>query len=312
MSKISVVICTYNRAENLKETLRALDRQITSEDFEIVVIDNNSTDSTKKVIHEFSVSNQRQVRYFFELAQGVSFARNRGIRESAGEFIAFLDDDVIPAENWIQSISNAFSQYQADCLGGPVLPEWPGNPPLWPFFKDGISGVFGLLDRGSEVIQTNEYISNFLLGGNIAYRTSIFDKVGLFRIDLGRTATHLGGGEDSDMIQRALKTGKLAVYDPKISVHHKIPEQRMQPAYFRKWHFDMGRTTAKISKFRRQIYWSLLVDCCSSGLFTLVYRIVRIKQKALLAEGNFLWKLGMLVELIQFSKRENVCQLSAS
>lgn len=305
MSDISIIVCTYNRSEILKQTLNALQKQVFRDRFEILVIDNNSTDQTKEMVAEFSSQSRWLVHYIFESKQGLSYARNRGIQESKSELLAFIDDDTVPDPNWVQSIRNGFDRYQADCVGGPVFPIWPSEAPLRAIFNDGISGPFGLLDRGKKVIKTRQYISNFLLGGNIAFRRSVFDEVGLFRTDLGRTATNLSGGEDSNMIQRALKAEKLAVYLPKALVRHQISPERMEPPYWRKWHFDMGRSTAKISKFHGSIFFNLIADFFLSGLFALFYSVARIKEKAIIAEGNFWWKLGMFVELLTGAGAKN-------
>jgi len=299
------VICTYNRCESLREILQALENQVVSTDCELLVVDNNSNDRTKEMVSEFSSRSKCPIRYFLEPAQGVSFARNRGVLESKSEWVAYLDDDTIPSKDWLQSMMNGINHYQADCIGGPILPLWPQEPLVAPVFHEGISGLFGLLDRGEKVIQTRKYISNFLLGGNVAYHLEIFKEIGLFRTDLGRTPTSLCGGEDSDMIQRLLKAGKLAVYDPQILVKHKISPARMKLPYLRKWHYDMGRSTAKISKFNGGIFSNLIADCFLSGVFALFYYTARIKEKAVSAEGNFWWKWGMFVELISKGETKN-------
>ena len=305
MARLSVIICTYNRWKHLLEVLQAIEDQVLSANCEIVVVDNNSTDQTKEIVSEFSSVSKLSMRYFLEPNQGVSFARNRGVTETKSELVAFLDDDVVPAPHWISSLINGFDQYHADSIGGPVFPVWPHEPLSPPAFHDGICGLFGLLDRGSQVIQTRAYISNFLLGGNVAYRRSVFEDLGLFRTDLGRTATTLCGGEDSEMIQRVLKAGRLAVYDPKILVKHKIGPDRMKLSYLRKWNFDMGRSTVKISKFGGSIFLNLIADCFTNGIFALFYYVARIEKKAMIAEENFWWKWGMFVELMRGSGIKN-------
>ena len=120
---MSIIVCTYNRCESLRDTMTALKQQRLGpgDAVELLIVDNNSNDETKEVIDDLSKEFSFPVRYIFEPAQGLSFARNRGVKEAKGEFIAFTDDDVIPSENWISNLRAAFMQYDADCIGGPLI-----------------------------------------------------------------------------------------------------------------------------------------------------------------------------------------------
>ncbi len=101
MSKLSIVVCTYNRAESLLDTIDSLVRQrlAPGSSFEVVVIDNNSKDGTRAAVESFKKS-PWPVRYFFEAQQGLGYARNRGLREAQGDFILFIDDDAMAEETW--------------------------------------------------------------------------------------------------------------------------------------------------------------------------------------------------------------------
>ncbi len=314
MPKISVIVCTYNRCQSLRQTLLSLIAQRLPNDLtlEIVVVDNNSSDNTRKVVEEISGKSSWPVRYYFEKNQGISFARNCGIREASGDAIAFTDDDIIPEPDWVANLWKSMIEHDAISAGGPVLPAWTCEPPKW--IKDGNSSFYGMLalmDRGPEAIVINQPFSNFLIGGNFMLKKSTIEEFGFFRTDLGRTGKSLFGGEDSEMLRRILISGKKVVYAPNAVVRHLIPEYRMTFRYLRKWHFTMGRSTARLSTFRNNILWEIISNCLRSGAAALVFHVGQIKVKAAVAETNFWWKLGMLVELIQFPKRENVCQLSA-
>lgn len=299
MPKISVVVCTYNRCEGLKDTLRALKTQRleNGSDFEIIVVDNNSNDRTKETVMEEGRQSPRLIRYVFEPNQGVSFARNRGILEAMGDVIAFVDDDTVPASNWIGSLLRGFKEFNADCVGGPVFPIWAQEPPAWLRDPSLQFGMLALLDRGDQPVIAAETDSNIVFGGNSAYRKAIFAELGLFRTDLGRSGNTLSCGEDSEMIRRIVHSGKRAVYLPDMISNHKVGPERMSIKYLRKWHFDGGKSTARISKFRSGIMLELVSDCAKSAVAALMHYVCLKQPRAVGAEVNFWWKLGMLTQL---------------
>ncbi len=312
MSNFSIIICTYNRCESLRETLEALQNQTAKGDFEIIVVDNNSTDRTNETVNEFSSRSKWPVRYLFEPIQGKSHALNRGINSAKGEFIAFCDDDTVPDSRWIQELYEAFIIYSADCVGGPVRPLWISTPPKWLEDPARQFGMLALLDRGDQPLIAGEQDrleGNFLFGSNLALRHSIFSEIGLFRIDLGRASSNLTGGEDSEMIRRLLTAGKKLVYVPSAVVQHKIPPQRMTLGYLRKWNYWMARSTVRISEFKRITAKILLWECTKSAAVALCYYATGAKVKAIGVEINFWWKLGMLAELL--SGKGPKCQASA-
>ena len=123
--EVSVVVATYNRCEIMPGTLESLINQEGDTAYEVIVVDNNSTDDTRNVINKLRTKRgYEKLTYHFEEKQGVSHARNRGIAAARASIIAFTDDDIRPASNWIKSISEAFRKFpEADCIGGKVLPH---------------------------------------------------------------------------------------------------------------------------------------------------------------------------------------------
>src|SRR5215216_2688114 len=123
---ISVIISTYNRCDMLSsaiEKLLAQERERVA--YEIIIVDNNSTDRTREVVESFIARGHSNLRYVFEPRQGVSHARNRGIAHAAAPIIAFADDDVVVSLDWVATIKRAFDEHTSvDCIGGRVLPEW--------------------------------------------------------------------------------------------------------------------------------------------------------------------------------------------
>src|SRR5437762_36395 len=129
---LSVVLCTYNRARQLQPALDALVAQAGDIPYEVLVVDNNSSDATRAVIESFVDRSGGRVRYAFEGAQGLSNARNRGIDLSRAPFVAFCDDDVRVAPDWVSQMIRAFEAHPGiDYLGGRVLPRWSQTPPRW-------------------------------------------------------------------------------------------------------------------------------------------------------------------------------------
>lgn len=302
MPRVSALVCTYNRCESFRDTLQALEGQRLDKclDFEILVVDNNSNDKTRPMVEEVRQTSTWPVRYLFEPIQGKTHALNRGINAATGDFIAFCDDDTVPELDWVQRLYEALDFYKADCTGGPVRPLWQGKPPKWLDDPARHFGPLAVLDRGDKPIIAGErerVRGNFLLGSNMAVRRSVFREVGLFRTDLGRAGANLGGSEDSEMMRRLLIAGKRLVYVPTAVVWHKIPFERMTLAYLRKWNFWMARTTARMSELRRVTLRFLLLDCAKSVFVALAYYVLGRQEKAVGAEINFWWRLGMFVEL---------------
>lgn len=267
--QISILIPTFNRCESLRETLQEMQALKLRPEIrlEIVVVNNNSTDQTAAVIEEMARRSKWPIRGFFEPKQGISFARNRLIRESGGEFIAFTDDDVLVTENWIQSIYDGFQKYDADCISGKITPLWEMEPPGW--FRDPenlklIASAFALLDHGPDPFIMKELKLDFFYGANMAFRKKIFDEVNGFREDLGLIGNTRFYGEDTEMISRFFEAGKRMVYIPDSVVFHKIPPERMNMKYVRKWRYDKALTAPPPGAGRKLPFW-LFRECLVYG-----------------------------------------------
>jgi len=238
---ISIIICTYNRCESLKKTLASLMAQEIPEDisYEVLVVDNNSSDKTKEVVEEFKAKYPGIFRYIFEKNQGLSFARNAGIREAKGKIVAFTDDDVLVDKYWLVNIEKAFKEHPVACIGGKILPLWETMPSEWLTKK--LYSYLALLDEGNEPIFLDW---PKIWGANFAVRSSVFKKYGQFNTSLGRTPGKLYAHEESRFIKKLIENEEKALYAPDIIVHHFIPVQRMCKNYFRKWKFDEGELDA--------------------------------------------------------------------
>ncbi len=309
MPKVSVIICTYNRCESLKDTLTALREQNLSSDLslEIVVVDNNSKDRTKNVVELASQNSPWPIKYFFEPNQGKSYALNRGILEAKGDLLAFTDDDAVPEVHWVENICKAFSNFGADCVGGKILPLWSRRPPFWlvsdPLRKH-FGGILALLDHGDEVLEGKMHEDSFLYGANIAIRKSVFSEIGLFRTDLGPSGSNPFRGEDTEMLIRILAAGKKVVYAPDIVVYHKIGSERMKMAYVRRRRFYGSRSDfQRLPSDKQRIARWFLRECVENGLKALFSYLVGKKESAIRYELLFWAQCGHIVESLRRSKR---------
>jgi glucosyl-dolichyl phosphate glucuronosyltransferase len=262
---ISVAICTYNRADRLKLALEALCHQtLAASQFEILVIDNASTDSTRTVCQAFETV-LPQLRYVFEPVQGLSKARNTALKEAKSSYIAFLDDDAIPCPNWLASLLHAFQTVQPEpvCVGGLIRPLWELPKPDW--VQPTMENLFTILDGGDQPrwFRPNE----FPWGANVAYQRDALLKIGGFHEKLGRKGKSLLSGEEYLLNATLQNQGGGFYYHPEAAVDHWIPKERIDPNWLVRRNFWQGRSVASIehmlgkSRTRQQIssLWRLLL-----------------------------------------------------
>jgi glycosyltransferase involved in cell wall biosynthesis len=238
--RVSVILSTYNRGELLAGAVRSVlaQRAAIAPAFELIVVDNNSTDDTREIVKErFAVADGR-VRYVFEPQQGLSHARNAGIRAARAPLIAFIDDDVRAQPDWVAAIVRAFDEHpEADVVGGRVLPRWPSAPPVW-LTRDHWTPL-ALVDHGeAPIVVTAEH--PICLVGSGACRRTVFDVVGFFATDCQRVKDSIGSLEDHEFLLRVLRARRKGLYDPRIIVHAEIQPNRLERAYHRRWHTGHG------------------------------------------------------------------------
>jgi len=256
---ISIIICTYNRAGNLQECFDCLATQETNSGFswEVLLVDNNSSDHTKHFTEEYSTDCNFQLRYTFASQQGLSFARNHGIKESKGSFLIFIDDDIRVSKKWLQSIYNTFITYQCDAVGGRIHIESPAKLPKW--ITPDMYGFLGHQDFGDQAHPMDGY-KEYPFGGNMAIRHSVIDKIGLFNIEMGRKGEglkkdELFKGEETDFFHRLKDAGGSFYYQPEALVLHKILPHQLKPSFFLTLHCNAGQVQAfrDPEKYRRTL-----------------------------------------------------------
>lgn len=221
---ISVIICTHNRGRVFEETVNSfLECHTDGIDHELVLVDNNSTDGTREIAERFATMNSR-IRYVLEPQEGLSHARNKGIRVAVGDIVVFVDDDLYFSPFWLAALDSAFKR-RADiaCIGGRVVPYFEADRPSW--IEDNILGIYGVTRYGD--LERKILPPEIPIGCNMAFRRSVFEQIGAFHTSLGRRPGSLLSGEDDHMAHRVTNAGLKTLYSPEAWVSHRISPARL-------------------------------------------------------------------------------------
>jgi glucosyl-dolichyl phosphate glucuronosyltransferase len=301
---LSVVLATYNRATSLGLTLKSFSSLVCPGGltWELLVVDNNSTDSTREVVEKFATTVGFPVRYVFEKKQGKSAALNAGIGEAKGEIIAFTDDDVLLHCDWLANLKRTLDKFDCAGVAGKVVPQWNHPKPDWLRME----GQFAVtnFDLGGELRE----VRIPPLGANSAFRKDVFSKYGFFRLDLGPNGSrHTITCEDWEFGERLIRGGEKIVYCPTATVYHPVDPKRTTKQYFISWYYYNGISLTRTAGLPRQgIFWF--------GVPRWLYRelVTNFAKWMLTLQGNrrFSYKLrtyrslGNVVESRRLSQRE--------
>ncbi len=239
---LSLIICTYNREKFLPDCLDSLANQkLDPGAFEIVLINNNSTDSTHRIAGAFLARHpELNVQYHIEEQQGLSHARNRGLAESRGQILTFFDDDAIAMPDAGQRILDFFEAHpQAFALGGKVIAKFETRCPKW-FNRFSASLYFSHYDKGDRPFSYRG--QGYPIGCNMSFRREVFDRLGGFDVNLGRKGKQMLGAEEKDLFARIRQAGMAYYYDPSVKVYHQIAADRVGQPYMDKLAFGLGQT----------------------------------------------------------------------
>lgn len=279
--QISAIICTYSNASLLRRTLDSLVKQtLPPQDYEIIVVDNNSTDNTPEVVRDFQERSSHQIHYVLETTQGLSAARNTGVQQSSGPIISFIDDDAEAAPDWLAAVVGAFHRNpDAWGVGGNTFAIWDAERPAW--LTDDFLGNLSIQDRGPKERKLTLYEN--ILGTNCSFRREVFAEVGYFPTDLGRVGKSLLAGEEVELCRRIHSQGKSMYHVPDVVVFHHVTPERMTRSYFRKRCYLSGLSRASymsrtdgISFARDELRgrWSTL----AASFFSDVIRCLTLKR----------------------------------
>lgn len=238
MVKCSVIIPTHNRAVYLRDTIISLQNQnIPKNLYEIIVVDNSSTDETPLLMREIADVDSR-ITHMREERVGLHLARHLGAKIAQGDILAYVDDDIIADSKWLAELMKPYKNEKVVCVGGKILPRWESTPPSW------ISSVhpayFSLLDRGEgikELIWPED-----IYGCNFSIRKSFLFKIGGFNPDAfseRRLIWYRGDGE-TGLLRKIYATGHKIIYNSQALVWHRIPASRLTLKYIKRRAFDEG------------------------------------------------------------------------
>jgi glucosyl-dolichyl phosphate glucuronosyltransferase len=258
---LSIVICSYNRGNYIFAALESLRKQDLSKDFfEIVVVDNNSTDNTFEVVKRFESENpDLNFIYTKETNQGLSFARNKGIEVSKGEFIVFIDDDAVAKEDFAKNLLAHFAEYQEySAIGGKVLPIFENEEePVW--MSKYIERLVSKVDYGDKI---QDFRKKYPVGCNMAFRKEVFTKVGTFNTELNLRS------DDKYIFNKISKAKLKVLYAYDVVVWHNIEKERTTDAFIIRLSRLNGRSERIRMKTANEKYQVVVV------FFDYIFKIV--------------------------------------
>jgi glycosyltransferase involved in cell wall biosynthesis len=259
--KISVVICTYNRASYIQDAMDSLYHQsIDKQQYEIIVVNNNSSDNTVQVCEEW-IASHRDAQYSFynEAKQGASYARNTGAAIAKGSLLCFMDDDAIAEPDYLERIIRFFEDHKdAGGLGGRIIPKYIPSEPNWMSYY--VSSMVGNFDYSPTVAVFSP--NKYPLESNMIIRKIDFDAIQGFNVDLpGVVGTLRIGGEGKDFFLRLKALGRVIYYDPAIKVQHVVETAKLTKEYMYRVASGMGRgEKVRMLKISKIAYFKKIIE----------------------------------------------------
>ena len=236
--EVTVVICTHNRADYLERAIESVVRQAAPEGgYELLVVDNNSTDRTHEVVRGFLACGP--VRYEFEPMLGLCHARNTGWRAAKGRIVAYFDDDAVAYPGWLAAIPKAFGVTEnVGVVGGKVEPIWEGERPGW--LSDRIVLSLTVVDWSSTPHEILDLDREWLVGANMALPRAVLEEIGGFEGALDRSGSRMLSSGDVYLQKQIVRRGYRCVYYPEMAVGHLVPASRLDRTWFRRRYYWQG------------------------------------------------------------------------
>lgn len=241
----TVIICTYNRSRGLPACIRKLAEQrgVESLDWEVLIVDNNSSDDTRLTVERLAAEEPIKIRYAFESQQGLNYARNHGMQASDGKYFCYVDDDILVDPNWLASLYSALEANDADAVGGRIHLDPGIRLPGW--INEDMRGFLGYQDYGDSPFRMDG-VERYPHGGNMSFNRRVVDKIGGFNPNLGRKGEgrkrgELFKGAETDYFHRLAATADARIfYEPRSIVYHQILPHQLERKYFLTLHFNAG------------------------------------------------------------------------
>lgn len=309
MNILTVIVCTFNRANILPRCLDSLLAQtVPVEKFNVIIIDNNSTDTTRKVCEVYSYK-FKNFKYIFEGRQGLSHARNAGISNTHTEWLAFLDDDAKAHSDWVEKILEAINTYKFDCFGG-IYTAWHhlGERPYW--FTD---------DMGTNITcnyKTGKLTTGYFAGGNAIYKTKLFHECGLFLSQFGMNGKNVGYGEETEIIDRFRRSGKIVGFVEDIIIDHTVLPHKYSILWQIKSYFTSSYDYIFISE-RKKVTLAIFLYKIGGQLYRVAKQVFAIFKNMKLCRVNIIHliftissSLGIISAYFSILRKgKRICQL---
>jgi glycosyltransferase involved in cell wall biosynthesis len=307
---ITLIVCTYNRADSLARMLVSVTRlrAPATLEYEILVVDNNSNDHTRQVVAGFCDNDPQHFRYCFEPQQGKSYALNTGVREAKGEILAFTDDDVTVNPDWLWNLKVALDDERWAGAGGRIFPERTFTVPQWLPIEEryGFAPLI-LFDLGCRPGQLTEPP----FGANMAYRKAMFHKYGGFRTDLGPCPGGSGPqkNEDVEFGRRLLIAGEQLCYEPSAIIYHSVSDDRLKKRYFLSWWFEKSHSDTREKSDGSTAEWHYPIYLVRSiALWTLRWIFTIQARKRFACKLNVWIQAGQLFGILQRHLAPAICK----
>jgi glucosyl-dolichyl phosphate glucuronosyltransferase len=301
MIKMSVLICTYNRADYLSGAIEScLNQTLAPDQYEIVVADNNSTDSTRELVNT-CMQKYQNIRYMFEPVQGLNITRTSAAKSAYGKYIAYLDDDARADKTWVESLLNVFENKAPNpvCVGGKIFLDWEGPRPDW--YPEEFDSLHAYMDHGNQGFYLKADTSgHYLIGTNMAFLRQIVIDMGGFRTHCGRLKRRTISGAETEMINRVIRAGFPVYYCPEAIVKHiVVPERRTKKFLINRVKGD-GATQPLLDLDRKEfrdvnIYRRILYDAKLMAKYfikSVGYYLLNNKKKGFVQFLNAVQKWG--------------------
>jgi len=238
---LSIIICSYNRASYISDALTSLYVQSSGLDnFEVIIVDNNSTDNTKEVYAQWRQTNTNgQFTFISETKQGASFARNTGAAIAKGEWVCFMDDDAVATPNYVENIlKHIHHQPEVVGFGGRIIPKYIPSEPKWMSYY--VSSLVGNFDYSPTACAFEN--GKYPLESNMILKKSVYIQIGGFNVNLpGVVGTLRIGGEGKELFYKIIALGHTIYYDPSICVHHVVEVKKLTSEYLYRVASGIGR-----------------------------------------------------------------------
>lgn len=239
--QLSIVICSYNRADYISDALDSLYTQTARLNaFEAIIVDNNSTDNTAEVFKQWRAAHTNGIfTYITETNQGASFARNTGAAVSKGQWLCFMDDDAVATPNYVENIlKHIETKPDAVGFGGRIIPKYIPAEPKWMSYY--VSSLVGNFDYAPTACAFEN--GKYPLESNMIVKKDVYEAIGGFNTALpGVVGTLRIGGEGKELFYKILALGHIIYYDPSICVHHVVEVKKLTSEYMYRVASGIGR-----------------------------------------------------------------------